>query len=67
MFFYFEFVSVYFGAENKTFKGQETLSDFDSLILHDYSTIMSFYHIRSRERAKHEAVIHWFGTPTWPA
>ena len=23
-----------------------------------YSTIMSFYHIRSRERAKYEAVIH---------
>ena len=26
--------------------------------LHYYSTIMSFYHIRSRERAKYEAVIH---------
>ena len=23
-----------------------------------YSTIMSFYHIRSRERGKHEAIIH---------
>ena len=23
-----------------------------------YSTIMSFYHIRSREQAKYEAVIH---------
>ena len=26
--------------------------------LHYYSTIMSFYHIRSREGAKYEAVIH---------
>ena len=25
---------------------------------HYYSTIMSFYQIRSRERAKYEAVIH---------
>ena len=25
---------------------------------HYYSTIMSFYHIRSRESAKYEAVIH---------
>ena len=26
---------------------------------HYYSTIMSFYYIRSRERAKYEAVIHY--------
>ena len=33
----------------------------DNLSLHSciyYSTIMSFYQIRSRERAKYEAVIH---------
>ena len=28
------------------------------ILLYYYSTIMSFYHIRSREQAKYEAVIH---------
>ena len=30
----------------------------ESNIKHYYSTIMSFYHIRSREQAEYEAVIH---------
>ena len=29
-----------------------------TIIVGYYSTIMSFYHIRSREQAKYEAVIH---------
>ena len=33
-------------------------NEMNSNINNYYSTIMSFYHIRSRERAKYEAVIH---------
>ena len=40
MLIYFEiFVSVFFSAEDKTFKGQETLSDSDYLILQYFSTV----------------------------
>ena len=36
-----------------------TGNNMSSSIMHYYySTIMSFYHIRSREQAKYEAVIH---------
>ena len=44
---------------NSDFVGYNTLLDL--LNSSYYSIIMSFYHIRSREQAKYEAVIHCSG------
>ena len=53
--------SIYKGLAQQKLIGQVGHGTKKAILLNNYtyySTIMSFYHIRSREQAKYEAVIH---------